>query len=506
MVTKDIYFRRQFILGSEQISELKEWNETKISSFYLYVHPDLNKSTAHNPTQTLILLGHIFDPQSPQDNNQMIVERLLVLTSNISTLIMALKPLVGCYVLIYLDVLETFIVNDSLALREVYYCTNENQIVCASQPNLIALYAKPVIRPRSDAEFVEFYQNNSKISRWTSTSKWIGDKTYYVGVKHLLPNHYLDVNMRCVCRYWPNEPIRPLSLEQAVAKSSKFLQGSIRAIAYRHQLMMAVTAGTDSRTLLAASKGLENRIYYFINDHQLGSKHADIEIPKAIFGALGIPFHIHDVPEKVDDWFRQIYFKNTFYASDRMLATIYNIYYKMFSQKINIIGIGEIGRSRYGSKPRKLDGYRLAYKLGHKNSRYAIKEANHILAELLPVCEAYNINIMTLYYWEQTIGNWGATGNSESDIAIEEIDAFDSHLFYETLLSVDDKYTKYNNPILFREIIRKMWPELLKWPFNPPQSLSRKIAIYLEDVGLASILKEIKYRMIKIGSNANGIF
>lgn len=64
-------------------------------------------------------------------------------------------------------------------------------------------------------------------------------------------------------------------------------------------------------------------------------------------------------------------------------------------------------------------------------------------------------------------------GNSESDIAIEELNPLVSHLFYETILSVDDKYTKYNNPTLFKEMIRNMWPQLLDWPVNPIKNTLR---------------------------------
>ena len=43
---------------------------------------------------------------------------------------------------------------------------------------------------------------------------------------------------------------------------------------------------------------------------------------------------------------------------------------------------------------------------------------------------------MTGFYWEHMLGNWGTVGNSESDIAIEEINPFNSHLLYEIFLEL----------------------------------------------------------------------
>jgi hypothetical protein len=396
--------------------------------------------------------------------------------------------------LLYKNDKDTVIMHDALGGREIYYCTTNNQIVCGSQPNLLANFANPEIKRASEPDFLEFYKKHLKDSRWNPACKWIGDETYYEDVKHLLPNRYLDINMREARRYWPNEPIERLDFEEAVSKICTFLQGSIKAIVHRHPVMMAVTSGVDSRTLMAASRSNQDKIYYFINNQGLGHAHPDISVPKKIFKKLGIPFHVHDVPMDVDDEFRRIFLNNTFFASDRILPTIYNIYFKNLSEKVNLLGLGEIGRTRFGKEPRNLNSYRMIYKLGYKEGRYVIRQGEKILAELLPVCKAYNYNVLTLLYWEHFLGNWGTTGNSESDIAIEELNPYDSHFLYEMLLGVDSKYTKYTNPILFKEILRKMWPQLLEWPINPPYTMRSKVVKLFKQIGLYELFKELKYQ------------
>jgi hypothetical protein len=141
----------------------------------------------------------------------------------------------------------------------------------------------------------------------------------------------------------------------------------------------------------------------------------------------------------------------------------------------------------------------MAYALGYKDSEYVVRVCDKILPEMLSVGKRFNVNVMTLLYWEQMMGNWGVTGNSESDIAIEEFDPYDSHFLYETLLGVDVKYSKYGDSVLFREMIKRMWPELLEWPINPPSAaLKQRAAWLLKNAGIYSTLKSTKYHLNRV--------
>lgn len=493
-MSEKLLFRRQFILAKAPLAPLADWKSLQVGGYYLYTHPDISVTQVVEPGMELVLIGSLFDPAEPEKDNATILKDIHSGTHSIEDLFLQIKGYAGRYALFYNDGKDVIIFHDALALREIYYCTKDNQVVCGSQPNIMIKYACPEIAPSRDLDFMEFYTRNSKGTKWNPYRKWIGDDTYYDGVKHLLPNHYLDISKREARRYWPTEPIKRLELKEAVSRGCAFLQGSIRAIMHRHQIMMAVTSGKDSRTLLAASREYKDKIYYFINDQELGPNHPDVSVPRNIFESAGVPFHVHDVAKHVDDEFRRIFLGNTFFSSERILPTIYNVYYRNLSEKVNILGIGEIGRTRFGKEPKQLNGYRMAYKLGHKEGCYVMRQGEQILAELLPVARACGLNALTLLYWEHYLGNWGATGNSESDIAIEELDPYDSHMLYEIFLGVDDKYTNYRNPVIFKEMIHSMWPELLNWPFNPPYTFQDKIVDYMKGMGIYSLLKELKYQ------------
>lgn len=484
---KNLLYRRQFLLTKSSIALFNGWNCLPISNYFLYSHPDLDVTSVQNSQNGIVMVGNIYNPNNPKEDNATILHAVHAGLHSIDNLFKRIKQYAGSYAIIYHDNKDFIIFHDALGLREIYYTTQENNIICGSQPNFIAKFADPEIRPTDNHDLMDFYKNHLK------NHSWIGDETYFAGVKHLLPNHYLDINLRQIHRYWPTEPIRKIDLDEAVSNICTFLQGVMKAIIYRHHAMMAVTAGIDSRTLLAASKGIDQKIYFFINDENIGDKHPDIAVPTKIFRNIGHPFHIHVNRGNVDNEFRRIFLDNVFLATERMLPTIYNVYFKNHSEKVNILGTGEIGRTRFGKDPRWLNSHYLAYKVGYHKCPYAIKQCEQILSDIEPIARMAGLNVMTVFQWEQNKGNRWVVGNSESDIAIEEIDPFDSHLLYEFFLGVNDIYTEYKYPIIFKKLIHQMWPELLKWPINPPFTMKDKIKYLLEKIHFLELLKQLQY-------------
>lgn len=489
-----LLYRRQFLLAREPVPELNGWDTRQIFKFYLYVHPDLKITEARSSTRTLILLGYLFDPASPQSSDRDILQNILAATNDFDGLTLALKPYTGRYVLFYQDRKCLCLIQDALALREVYFGQKENRVLCGSQPNLLERFSRPKIQQSSDPKLLDFVHNH--LPRIRNGRLWPGDSTPFNGVKHLLPNHYLDLSRLESIRYWPNAQLKRVELDEAVRKCAAFLQGAMKAAAHRHPLMLAVTAGLDSRTLLAASKEISGSIYFFINkEDRLDEQSADIRIPREMFKQIGLPFNVHKIPKDVPEEFKRTFLDNTFYAREMLLPVIYNVYFRNNSEKLNILGVGEVGRTKFYNEPKKLIPYYLAYMLKHRRSSYATRECELWLENAKPVARRFGLNIMTLFWWEVLIGNWGAVGNSESDIAIEEFDPYNSHYLYEMFLSVDAKYRTFKDNILFKELIRFMWPQLLDVPDNPPESFRDWCELSLHKLGIEMPLRKWKFNI-----------
>lgn len=459
-------YRRQFIITRKPIEALQHWTKNIINGSFVYSHPDLSATVLETGSQVFILLGDWFDYENTEYSNYNILKNVSGSVLNYENIFEKIKIYSGNFVLLYADSKDFIAVQDSLSLRELYYLTNENQVICGSQPLIIKEFSNPKVIKTENDIINRFYEKEMPLVR--NGRLWVGDETLFQNIKHLLPNHFLDINKKNVFRYWPRNIISRKSVEEIVEQSCEILQGTMKALTHRFNIMLAVTAGHDSRTLLAATKKIKNEIYYFINNRgRLKCNSPDIRIPKNIFRDINKPFHIHQVEKSVDETFKDYFFNNVFLAKNEMLPTVYNVYEKNHSNKVNVLGVGEIGRALWGDAPKVITPYYLAYVLNYKNSVYAVEQCSKWLKEVNNICTQYDININTLLLWEQLLGNWGAVGNSESDISIEEYDPFNSHLMYENLLSVNIK-SICNPEVLFHEMIKYMWPELLKYPINPP--------------------------------------
>lgn len=478
-------FRRQFLLANSPLAELGHWQHRQLRDVHLFAHPDLEITGLENPERMIFLLGYIFDPFHPEKTNAEILSDIFTKIHGYEELIDAIKPYTGRYALIYRDQRSFVIFHDPYGVREVYYCTRPNKIICGSQPNLINRFSEPKLEFSKDRNLWQFYNHDMKPIRLGRL--WVGDETVFQDVRHLRPNHCLDIPSLSAKRYWPNSRIEKKDLGTSVQLSCRYLEGAIKAVTARYPVMMAVTSGYDSRSLLAASRAVQSQVYYFINkEPPLNDESPDIRVPREMFRSLQIPFHIHEVGGPVDEKFKEILLDNTFWARDRILSTIYNIYFKAHQDKVNLLGLGELGRVYYGKAPHDLDGYYLARSLKYRTSYYATAQCEKWLREARGIAKTYDIDIMKLFLWEELIGNWGVIGNSESDIAIEEFDPYSSHYIGEILISFDRTQGD-----LFLGMFTDMWPELLAFPFNPPATLPDRIKDWLQRLGLSLPLRRL---------------
>jgi mRNA deadenylase 3'-5' endonuclease subunit Ccr4 len=98
------------------------------------------------------------------------------------------------------------------------------------------------------------------------------------------------------------------------------------------------------------------------------------------------------------------------------------------------------------------------------NSPFAIKAYDRWLSEL---GEMYNVDILNMIHWEDVEGSWQAMSQLEWDPVHEIFEPFNCRTFLVNLLSVDEKYREGPDFQCHIEMIRKLWPELLKVPINP---------------------------------------
>jgi len=75
----------------------------------------------------------------------------------------------------------------------------------------------------------------------------------------------LDLNSKGISRFWPNKALENQSPDNVAKKGAEYIRGCIQSAAERKSIHLGITAGWDSRVLLAASRNLSDKIYYYLN-------------------------------------------------------------------------------------------------------------------------------------------------------------------------------------------------------------------------------------------------
>jgi hypothetical protein len=482
-------YRRQYVLAPKEFNCPFLYNRYPIGSqYYLYSHIDLPVSTYCEQNSTVILLGDMFDFVNPEYTNTDILKNIIDVEFN--NVVVRTAKYSGRYVLVFINKNTISLVHDLTACRKIYYGKFENNVWCASQPHLLAKILG--IGKTSDQERLTFYNSPDFIRLFNSN---VGNLTIYDGIFQVLPNHYFDLPGCKSVRYWPNSKIIRIPVNQAAGECSKMIKGYLKSIANRYELMIPITAGKDSRILLAATREYCDQVFYYINKgDDLTDKSSDIAVPSRLLSILGLRLNILDPTKDVDMDFQKVYFENNDAASIEFLPFIYN-YYKHFSHKVNLPGnIASAGFEIFKFVPENVNAYFLAYSYKLSKYKFAVDYYEGWLKECKELCKENGINIMSLFYWEERLGNWGTQIQLEKDIAQEDFNPFNSRILVSYFLSVHHKYISSPYYGLHKRIILKLWPSALQVGINLSFKLQIKKVLYR--LGLLKIVYRIMYAVI----------
>lgn len=322
---------------------------------------------------------------------------------------------------------------------------------------------------------------------------WPGDSSPYSEIKHLLPNHYLDLTTREVIRYWPSVPLKPMAVSEAVKEGQALLQNLMKGAANRFALKVGITAGWDSRLLLAATKGIKHEVsYYTLLYWNMTKNHPDVSIPADLLGKIGLTHQIISCPSQMSTQFKSIYMNNvtTAHPAWGPIAEGFLGHFPPQTVAVKANG-GEVIRSYYElAFFEPLNGGSLAKLTQMGGNTFAIRSYNRWLSTAKAAAEANNLNPLDLFYWENRMGNWQAMSQLEWDIAQETFTPFNCRRLLELFLSTPKRYRKGPDYELFVRLISALWPELLQWPINPESSRTKAMAKnFLAKAGLLKVSK-----------------
>ncbi len=469
---QDLLFRRQFLLSPLQFNPTGLWNCSSLKhSLVLSVHPDLDIYTESQGKVSATLVGFAVDPLFPQKTMRDIARTMASEASNIDEAIHLTNSLAGRWVVIFQDQKGTYLFTDPCGFRTVFYFSDAHGFWCGSQPEIIK--ANTSLEWNSEEGFLDFLIKQHLID---DESLWIGNKTIYDHCYRLMPNHYLDVNHSSQIRFSPVDIPNNDRVEAIIERASLILQGTYEAIILQKKsVIQALTAGWDSRVLLAASRQYSQNIQYFVDcEGVLPENHPDVWVPKRLAQKLNINFEIKNSTIDPPGWFISVLSQNITCA--RILPKTRTIFahFNSGETRMHINGNGsEICRD-YPSSPFPLDHSYLTHELAkiyffhdYPNPIPFVEDEIENWKKDLFSKGGESISVLNLIYWEQRLGTWGAQYSSEQEIAIDQFSPFNCRLLIETLLTSPQQMRCRPSYLLYKELIRAMWPEALSVPINP---------------------------------------
>lgn len=233
----------------------------------LFAHLQMQVTQVSSGECGVTLIGYLLDPDNPKHSDEIILRSLSDTKTFFQNPYRATRKLGGRWLIIIQQHDETLLFADPAGLRQLFYTKIgvTKTIHCASEPGLLANVCGFSIDPEAeDFQQSSGFQANKEY--W-----WPGDRSCFSEVKRLLPNFSLNPNSGERKRFWPVKPIEPIEKKEAIEVLGKRLPSFMEAISHRGKVAVSITAGLDSRMVLAASKSIVDR-FEFMTVQQQGCR------------------------------------------------------------------------------------------------------------------------------------------------------------------------------------------------------------------------------------------
>lgn len=364
--------------------------------------------------------------------------------------------LCGRFVAIVDDGKGPYMVLDAGGLLGCIYCSKSR--VVASIPSQIP-------NAKQDADLLETFNIPSAFG-WYPFGL-----TPMKGVRRLLPNFKLDLTTFETERVWPHQQVPESGTKTALKLISDLVSENAVNLARRGNVTAHLTAGYDSRMLLAACWPIRDEIR-FVTIVGIPGTTSDLDSFTA--GHLA---KIHNLAhenrafmtpktEEISEWRER-----TGFCINDHVASLTSTLRRWNPDEVQLAGVsGEVGRSFYWgasdigeSRP---DAQTLSYRLSLPRTGRVIEAAEDWLSSLGDYSTPF---IWDLAYIEQRLGCWAGSAVYGSSQPVPSLTPFNSRAIYSALLSLPEPVRARNEfPKGFIETIN---PELNQTPYNRPFGL-----------------------------------
>ena len=459
----ELLHAKQFI-GSQDPSAPPpggQWQRHSLSDLLtIFTHPALEVGYGRAENTDVLLLGMALDPDQPTQTNSGIATDLAKAFASHGLPSIAsshqLRRLGGRFALIVRKGTTAEVHPDALGSKPIYFTHRDGKSTFASTPSLLYECGFAGHDQEAADEFLSFPNSGS----------WPIGILPYPGVTQVTPNSYLDILSGRRFRLPLIPPGRTLAVEDLVPWMTDRITRLFRAASSRSRLTLPLTAGFDSRLLLAT----------FPQDHYPDTRwvtvvsgttsSADRKLPARIARQLSLRYQFVTAEETPESLLQQLDRNVGGLLTDRTRQRTSG-FQAAASGSLFCSGNGpEVFRHFYDpnnkiSDPGSLSARDLANLAGFPDNPYAREGFASWRSDLSDA----SYGILDLLYWEHRMGVWQSSVTTFREAIMEEFMPINSREIIEASLStsLSARVDPYR---LHRELIRYASPWLSTLPYN----------------------------------------
>ena len=463
-------YRNQYLITNAEETRpcLIGAEESRFGAWRVFCFPPLRHYLAQGANFEALLIGLAVDPLHPARDMQQVLDHLVDVPSLTPAAIAArVEHLTGRFVLLLRIGTETHVWGDSCHLRQILY-GNFGDIRCVgSSEKLMLDHAGVQLSMGPDKRA---FMASSRFKR--NEHAWVGPKSLDDRVFRLLPNHRLSLpGLRAEREAFHYRLPDGAGEKEVLDLAEATLRGLFTALVDRYSLIVALTAGWDTRLLMAAALPMKDRISFFTFCRAGDPSSAgDGDVAEVLAARFGLDYE-RIAPVPVTPEFEAAIGREQLFP--RVVPKTANIQHHLGRKNresiININGNGaEVARCIYGRPGGPHSFARVCRYLGFRPSDPFVQASlGPWHREATEIASRTDVRMSDLAHWEQRMGIWGAATPFEQDIAIEEISPFNNTRLLLALLTTPESDRSGPDYPLFGRLLRRLEPAAAEIPLNP---------------------------------------
>ncbi len=298
-------FHGQFFVTDVSLNSKLSWKKHKIGKYYVYAHENLHVIRILDTERKIIgcFIGLLIQVEG---DPRIVTEDITLNYSKNKLSHTVIEDFVYSFggrfiaIVVFNDMHRIYL--DAMGSLGLVYSTEHT--VAASTTSLLNLVKKLAFDKRADS---------SKPPKLSVNQYYPAGETSDKNIKRCIPNHYLDLKTFQSRRHYPNSSLERVNddrIPQKISTIADYIEASIMALVNDGHVYCTLTAGKESRSILACTRTAKDKIKYFtFNYGDLKSKH-DIVISRKLAKICQLDHAVFKVgqlnPAQYDDYLYRI--------------------------------------------------------------------------------------------------------------------------------------------------------------------------------------------------------